>query len=237
MKSIPFNDYYKEKLFSIPLFKELPDYLKSEILKRLDFRLQEINENTVILEQGDICCNLYVLLEGTLEVNIIDANGNEVLIEHIESPRAFATPHLFKKDNRFPATFRTLEKSVLLTATKDSTFHLISKYPDMLKSFLCVSGNCNVCTTMRLDVCTTMRLDVLSRKTIRERILVYLLKQLDKDTSTVKLTHTLTQLAEYINVTRPALSTEFNKMEKEGILKRKEGNYIELNRKAIKGII
>ena len=223
MKSIPFNDYYKEKLFSIPLFKELPDYLKSEILKRLDFRLQEINENTVILEQGDICCNLYVLLEGTLEVNIIDANGNEVLIEHIESPRAFATPHLFKKDNRFPATFRTLEKSVLLTATKDSTFHLISKYPDMLKSFLCVSGNCNVCTTMRLDV--------LSRKTIRERILVYLLKQLDKDTSTV------TQLAEYINVTRPALSTEFNKMEKEGILKRKEGNYIELNRKAIKGII
>lgn len=229
MKSIPFNDYYKEKLFSIPLFKELPDYLKSEILKRLDFRLQEINENTVILEQGDICCNLYVLLEGTLEVNIIDANGNEVLIEHIESPRAFATPHLFKKDNRFPATFRTLEKSVLLTATKDSTFHLISKYPDMLKSFLCVSGNCNVCTTMRLDV--------LSRKTIRERILVYLLKRLKKDTSTVKLTHTLTQLAEYINVTRPALSTEFNKMEKEGILKRKEGNYIELNRKAIKGII
>ena len=51
MKSIPFNDYYKEKLFSIPLFKELPDYLKSEILKRLDFRLQKINENTVILEQ------------------------------------------------------------------------------------------------------------------------------------------------------------------------------------------
>ena len=161
-------------------------------------------------------------------MNIIDANGNEVLIEHIESPRAFATPHLFKKDNRFPATFRTLEKSVLLTATKDSTFHLISKYPDMLKSFLCVSGNCNVCTTMRLDV--------LSRKTIRERILVYLLKQMDKDTSTVKLTHTLTQLAEYINVTRPALSTEFNKMEKEGILKRKEGNYIELNRKAIKAL-
>ena len=115
MKSLTFNDCYKEKLFSIPLFSELPDYLKSEILKRLDFRLQEINENTVILEQGDICCNLYVLLEGTLEVNIIDANGNEVLIEHIESPRAFATPHLFKKDNRFPATFRTLEKSVLLT--------------------------------------------------------------------------------------------------------------------------
>ena len=39
MKSLIFNDCYKEKLFSIPLFSELPDYLKSEILKRLDFRL------------------------------------------------------------------------------------------------------------------------------------------------------------------------------------------------------
>lgn len=90
--------------------------------------------------------------KGTLEVNIIDANANEVLIEYIESPRAFATPHLFKKDNRLPAKFKTIERSVLLTATKDSTFELISKYPDILKNFLCVSGNCNVCTTMRLDV-------------------------------------------------------------------------------------
>lgn len=229
MKTIAFDNYYKDKLLSIPLFADLSNYMKNEIVGKLDLRLYEINENTVILEQGDVCCNLYVLLEGTLEVNIIDANGNEVLIEHIESPRAFATPHLFKKDNRFPATFKTLEKSVLLTATKDSTFNLISKYPEILKNFLCVSGNCNVCTTVRLDV--------LSRKTIRERILVYLLKRAEKGTSLVRITHTLTQLAEYINVTRPALSTEFNKLEKEGILKRKENNYIELNMKAIKGIV
>lgn len=229
MKTIAFDNYYKDILLSIPLFADLPNYLRNEIVGKLDLKLYEISENTVILEQGNVCCNLYVLLEGILEVNIIDANGNEVLIEHIESPRAFATPHLFKKDNRFPATFKTLEKSVLLTATKDSTFNLISKYPEILKNFLCVSGNCNVCTTVRLDV--------LSRKTIRERILVYLLKRLEKGASTVRITHTLTQLAEYINVTRPALSTEFNKMEKEGILKRKENNYIELNMKVIKGIV
>ena len=229
MKTITFDNYYKEKLLSIPLFNNLPVNIKNEIPRRLDIKLYEINENTVVLEQGNACCNLYVLLEGTLEVNIIDANANEVLIEYIEAPRAFATPHLFKKDNRLPATFKATERSVLLTATKDSTFELISKYPDILKNFLCVSGNCNVCTTMRLDV--------LSRKTIRERILVYLMKRIDKKSSTIKLTHTITQLAEYINVTRPALSTEFNKMEKEGIITRKENNYIELNLKAIKNFV
>ena len=117
MKIITFDNYYKEKLLSIPLFNNLPVNIKNEIPKRLDIKLYEINENTVVLEQGNACCNLYVLLEGTLEVNIIDANANEVLIEYIEAPRAFATPHLFKKDNRLPATFKTIEKSVLLTAT------------------------------------------------------------------------------------------------------------------------
>lgn len=229
METVIFNSFYKDKLLSISLFNDLPDLVKNEVVKKLDIKLYGINEKTVVLEQGNVCCNLYVLLEGKLEVNIIDANGNEILIEYIEAPRAFATPHLFKKDNRLPATFRTLEKSVLLTATKDSTFELISKYPDVLRNFLCVAGNC--------DVCTTMRLDVLSRKTIRERILVYLLRRLDRDTSMVKMTCTLTQLAEYINVTRPALSTEFNKMEKEGLIVRRKNDFIELNMNALKGII
>lgn len=229
METVIFNSFYKDKLLSISLFNDLPDLIKNEVVKKLDIKLYGINEKTVVLEQGNVCCNLYVLLEGKLEVNIIDANGNEVLIEYIEAPRAFATPHLFKKDNRLPATFRTLEKSVLLTASKDSTFELISKYPDVLRNFLCVAGNC--------DVCTTMRLDVLSRKTIRERILVYLLRRLDRDTSMVKMTCTLTQLAEYINVTRPALSTEFNKMEKEGLIVRRKNDFIELNMNALKGII
>ena len=228
METVIFNNFYRDKLFSISLFDNLPDQVKNEIVKTLDIRLYESNEKTVVLKQGNLCCNLYVLLEGKLEVNIIDANGNEVLIEYIEAPRAFATPHLFKKDNRLPATFRTLEKSVLLTATKDSTFDLISKYPDVLRNFLCIAGNC--------DVCTTMRLDVLSRKTIRERILVYLYKRLDRKTYTVRMTCTLTQLADYINVTRPALSTEFNKMEKEGLIIRKSG-CIELNMNVLKGII
>lgn len=229
METVIFNSFYKDKLLSISLFNDLPDLVKNEVVKKLDIKLYGINEKTVVLEQGNVCCNLYVLLEGKLEVNIIDANGNEVLIEYIEAPRAFATPHLFKKDNRLPATFRTLEKSVLLTASKDSTFELISKYPDVLRNFLCVAGNC--------DVCTTMRLDVLSRKTIRERILVYLFRRLDRDTSTVKMRCTLTQLAEYINVTRPALSTEFNKMEKEGLIVRRRNDCIELNMNALKGII
>lgn len=230
MKGIAFNDYYKDILLSIPLFRDLNLPIKRRLVQELDFRLYHIQSHEIVLRQGEACSKLYILLQGELEVTIIDASGNEVLIENIVAPRAFATPHLFNEDNRFPATFKAIEESILLTATKDSTFRLISECPDILKSFLCVSGRCNMCTTVRLDV--------LSRKTIRERILVYLFKKLNKDgTNTVRMRHTLTQLAEYLNVTRPALSTEFNKMEREGMLKRMPDGNIELNLAQIKKLI
>ena len=96
MKSIPYNDYYESKLLSIPLFKDLPVNLKCEIIRKLHFKLYEIDKDTIIIEQGSTCCYLYILLEGILEVNIIDANGNEVLIEHIEAPRTLPLRICFK---------------------------------------------------------------------------------------------------------------------------------------------
>lgn len=226
MKAIEFNDNYKEILFTIPLFRDLDAQTQRQLIQELQFSLFEVESHQVVAEQGDTCRRLYVLLKGELEAHITDTNGNEVVLENIVAPRAFATPHLFKDDNRFPATFKAVKESVLLTATKDSTFRLLSKCPNVLKNFFCVSGNCNQCTTMRLDI--------LSRKTIRERILVYLFKKVEKGSHTLKMGHTLTQLAEYLNVTRPALSTEFNKMEKEGLISRTPDGNIELNLNKLK---
>ena len=91
METIEFNDYYKDILFSIPLFRDLNTHIKKKLIQELDFNLFKIQNNEIIAEQGEACSRLYILLKGELEVNIIDANGNEVLIENIVAPRAFAT--------------------------------------------------------------------------------------------------------------------------------------------------
>lgn len=83
METIEFNDYYKDILFSIPLFRDLNTILKKRLIQELDFNLFKIQNNEIIAEQGEACSRLYILLKGELEVNIIDANGNEVLIENI----------------------------------------------------------------------------------------------------------------------------------------------------------
>ena len=210
MRKITLTDEYKEQLFLIPLFRDLPLNIKHSLLDRLDISVYEVNKKDIIATQGTLCKKLYVLLEGKLRVDIIDGLGNEVMIEYIVAARAFATPHLFSSDGTLPATFTAIEDGILLTASKESMFKLISEEPKILHNFLCITGNCNVCTVTRLKT--------LSRKTVRERFVVYLLEHRKKNTTTVNIIHNQATLAEYLNVTRPALSMEINKMIKEGII-------------------
>ena len=210
MRKITLTDEYKEQLFLIPLFRDLPLNIKHSLLDRLDISVYEVNKKDIIATQGTLCKKLYVLLEGKLRVDIIDGLGNEVMIEYIVAARAFATPHLFSSDGTLPATFTAIEDGILLTASKESMFKLISEEPKILHNFLCITGNCNVCTVTRLKT--------LSRKTVRERFVVYLLEHRKENTTTVNIIHNQATLAEYLNVTRPALSKEINKMIKEGII-------------------
>ena len=210
MRKITLTDEYKEQLFLIPLFRDLPLNIKHSLLDRLDISVYEVNKKDIIATQGTLCKKLYVLLEGKLRVDIIDGLGNEVMIEYIVAARAFATPHLFSSDGTLPATFTAIEDGILLTASKESMFKLISEEPKILHNFLCITGNCNVCTVSRLKT--------LSRKTVRERFVVYLLEHRKKNTMTVNIIHNQATLVEYLNVTRPALSKEINKMIKERII-------------------
>lgn len=211
MNKIQLTEEHANLLFGIPLFRDLPQSVKSSLLDRLDYTIYAIAKKDIIAKQNTPCKRLYVLLKGKLRVDIIDALGNEVMIEYIIAPRAYATPHLFSTDNTLPATFTALEDGYLFTATKESLFKLISEEPGILKSFLCITGNCNKCTTMRLRT--------LSHKNVRSRFVQYLFENLPPGSGVAHMIHNQVQLAEYLCVTRPALSKEINKLVKEGLIK------------------
>lgn len=213
MEQIRLTEQLEKVLFQIRLFNDIALNIKNSLLDKLDYTVYEIKKKDIIARQDSDCKHLYILLAGKLEVNIIDGLGEDVFIENIKAPRAFATPHLFKKDTTLPATFTVVEDGVLFMATKESVFKLISENPDLLKNFLAVSGNCNKCTVLRLRA--------LSHKTVRNRFIAYLFEQRIEDREIVEIEHNQVQLAGYLCVTRPALTKEINKMTKEGLISMK----------------
>ena len=190
-------------------------------MDELEFTLYKVSRKEVVLQQDTRCNHLYVLLKGELEVNIIDVAGNLVKVEEIIAPRAFATPHL-------PATFTVSKDSILLMATRTSVFKLISSVPQLLHSFLCVTGNCNKCTVTRLRI--------LSYKNLRSRFVYYLMEHRTSD-GIALLEHNQVQLADYLGVTRPALSKEINKMIKEGLISVDKREVTLLNMQGLKEYI
>jgi CRP/FNR family transcriptional regulator, dissimilatory nitrate respiration regulator len=219
MEQTDFTEKYEALLFQIPLFRDLPLNIKHLLVDKLDFTVYTIKKNDIVARQHTHCKRLMVLLEGRLRVDSMDASDNEVLIEYIIAPRAFATPYLFKLDTTLPATFKAMEDGVLLTATNESVFRLMSEIPDLLKSFLGVAGNCTKCTDLRLKA--------LSYKNIRSRFVAYLFEYKAENSSVVKIEHNQVELADYLCVTRPALTREINKMMKERLISMK-GKTVEL---------
>lgn len=229
MDKISFTEADKELLFRIPLLRDLPTNVKYTLIDKLDFTLQHFSQGEQIAVQGKVCNRLYILLHGRLQADFIDGLGNKIIIENIVPPRAFATPHLFGKDNYLPASFTALEEGILFTATRDSAFALISAYPDLLRSFFHVSGCCNKCTTIRLRL--------LSYKNIRSRFISYLLDNLCPNSAKVELIHNQAELAEYLNVTRPALSKEINQMIREGLILKENKTFCLLNIPRLKSYV
>lgn len=225
MIKIDFTDEYKELLMQIPLFRELEQSLKRRLMTELEFTLYEVSRKEVVLQQDTRCNHLYVLLKGELSVDIIDVAGNLVRVEEIIAPRAFATPHLFGDNNTLPATFTASKDSTLLMATRASVFKLISSEPQLLRSFLCVTGNCNKCTVLRLRI--------LSYRNLRSRFIYYLMEHCISS-QVALIEHNQVQLADYLGVTRPALSKEINKMIKEGHIAVNKKEVTLLNMQALK---
>lgn len=210
MERIELSESYRRLLLQTPPFDALSAERAESFPEGVGYDLFRIYRGDVIVRQGTPCNFLYVLLQGRLRVDIVDAFGNRILIEHIESPRVFATPHLFGADNTMPATFTVLDEGILFAATRESAFRLISEEPGILRKFLCITGNCNHCTVKRLRI--------LSFKGIRERLAIYLLDRLSPGVDYVPIVHNNSQLADYLNVTRPALSKEIGKLKKEEIV-------------------
>ena len=199
------------EIFTIPLFRNFTKEMQAEVMRGLDYRIDEYPKGEVIIRQGSPCRHLHLLLKGKMHVDVIDVSGSEVRVENINAPRSFATPHIFAENNLFPATFTVSEDVVLLRATKESVFELMHRIPLFLQNFLCVSTNCNKCTLTRLRV--------LSFRSIRTRFIYYLFDRIKDGGDTVELDdHNFVQLADYFGVSRPALSKEIRKLVDEGLI-------------------
>jgi len=193
-----------------PLFKNIPDDEMDLMLEEVPYKIKNFGKEYRIANKGDVCIRLIILLKGSVRGEIIDFSGKMIKIEDINAPRALAPIFLFGSDNHFPVDVTTNEECEVIIFSRESVLKLFQLHRQFLENYLNISANY---ATLLVE-----KVNFVSFKTIRQKISTYLLGLTSNDPEVVTLDRSMQQLSDFFGVSRPSLSREFGKMEKDGLI-------------------
>ncbi len=191
------------------------DELKG-LLECFHARIKKYEKEEMVIRQGDIISNIYLILEGGVNIEKDSYWGRRIIISRLGKNDNLALSFVGSKN---------VESSVDAITVED-TLILILSYEK------CTSMCQNACTRHKVlinnlfqilskeNIELIQKIENVSQKSIRDKILTYLSNEAQKNHSnkfTIKFNRQ--DLADYLNVDRSAMSFELSKLQKEGLIK------------------
>lgn len=123
---------FSEQLRTIPLFRDLPAAVLSEIAASMAQR--QLSSGELLFSQGDSGSECFVILSGMLEV-LTYINGTEHRLETYRAGQLIGEMALIDRSPR-SATVRVLETAILAVLTEREFVQLLRSSPDMALTML-----------------------------------------------------------------------------------------------------
>ena len=191
------------------------DELKG-LLECFHARVRKYQKEEMVIRQGDMISNIYLILEGGVNIEKDSYWGRRIIISRLGKNDNLALSFVGSKD---------VESSVDAITVED-TLILILSYEK------CTSMCQNACTRHKVlinnlfqilskeNIELIQKIENVSQKTIRDKILTYLSNEAQKNHSNrFSIKFNRQDLADYLNVDRSAMSFELSKLQKEGLIK------------------
>lgn len=183
----------------------------TELFDGKPFRIKEYSRDEYIAFSHDVCHDMLFVVKGSVRGEMTDFSGKKLKIEDIPAPRPLAAAFIFGKENRYPVDIIANEQSTILTIPRDVLIYILQHSQVVLQNYL------NAISSRTQFLSNKIRF--LSFKTIREKIANYVLNQAQRDSKTLVLNQTQSELADFFGVTRPSLARTLAEMEDEGLIR------------------
>ena len=203
----------KSTLLTSPLFSGMSELEIERALKIFDAVEKQYAKNEIIAQTGTKLIRFGIVLEGTVQVNFIDIDGNLVLMASVTAGDAFAESLCWLKVQEIPVTITAFSDARVLWL--DPTV-LSASCDDAL---VCELRNRFVSILASKTLTMNDRVQVLSKPTLRQKIITFLSQYSNRFSSkTFSVPFDRESLALYLGVNRSALSRELSAMKNEGII-------------------
>lgn len=213
---------YYNQIKTSPVFFGMSDNELKGLLECFNARVRKYEKEEMIIRQGDIISNIYLILDGAVNIEKDSYWGRRIIISRLGKNENLALSFVGSKN---------VESSVD-AITVDETLVLILGYEK------CTSMCQNACTRHKVlinnlfqilskeNIELIKKIENVSQKTIRDKLLTYLSNEAQKNHSnSFNIKFNRQDLADYLNVDRSAMSFELSKLQKEGLLKYNKNNF------------
>jgi CRP-like cAMP-binding protein len=221
-------EFYRN-LSSSVLFKGQTAEEIQYLLSRVQVQVKTFKRGNTLAFRGDPCQTLMIILKGMVKGEMLDWKGKIIEIEIISAPRPLAPAFLFGTHNRFPVDVVAVDEVTILSISRSSLLRLFQFSPQLLTNYLDTISN----RTQFLSE----KLWFMSFKTIRQKIVSYILSLSKPDENSLTLPKNQRELSEFFGVTRPALSRIFSAMKRDKIMEYQRRKITITDREKLIGIL
>ncbi|MGB4659669.1 MAG: Crp/Fnr family transcriptional regulator [Mobilitalea sp.] len=197
------------------LFRRISEKDLPLLLKCLNAQVKSFQEEEYIFFAGDEVHTVGIVLSGVIEIMKESLAGNKHIVAFLEKSDMFAEGIVCTAKNISPVTVRVNKEAKILfvpyekvinTCGNSCMFHI-----DLIQNMMMVLGEKNVKLNQKLELLTL--------KGMREKIASYLLNEsLERKSNMFQVVLNRTELADYLNVSRTAMSRELARMKDEGLI-------------------
>lgn len=214
---------YFNQIKNSPLFFGMNEDELRGILECFNARLKSYEAGEMIIRQSDVITNLYLVLEGEVNIEKDTYWGRRIIISKLGVNDNIAMSFVACK----------AVESTIDAVAAENTKLLVLNYEK------CTSMCQNACARHKVlinnmfEILAKENLELLqkienvSQKSIRDKLLTYLSNEARKNkNNSFEISFNRQDLADYLNIDRSAMSFELSKLQKEGLIQYEKNRFL-----------
>ena len=213
---------YTPNYLEIPLFQGLDREEINEVLQKFHGLIKHFPKSDYIYLAGDCVESLCVVMEGTVQMIKEDIWGEKAIIANLEAGSVFAENFLGKLGDRSVVSYFVASDSEILMLPLGRMLF------DNNSSKASQRLMCNIVSVLA-DNNTRLieKTEILCKKTLRSKIFAYLEQEArNQGCRQFTIPFNRTDLANYLDADRSALTRELARMKEEGIIDYNKNTFV-----------
>ena len=219
------------------LFENISEKEIDEIIEKSNAKVISVKKDQYLFYQEEESKNLYILLDGVVQIEKVDANGKRMIMNRFdEVGTMFAEVYVYFSDKLYDYSCIAVKNAKILAIPKE----FLLTIDDITQKYNYKLTQNMLKILSRKAFFLNQKVLILSSFTLRQKIASYLLQRVRECGLTgrpLDLLFKREELADFIGTTRPSLSREMLQMQDDGIIRLNKDTFEVIDLEKLKDLV